>query len=241
MKTVLVIEDERALADLISSHLEKEGYRAVAAYDGISGLKEALHEIPDLVILDLMLPGMPGTEVCSTIRRDSRTAGVPVIIVTARGEEIDRVIGFESGADDYVVKPFSPRELMLRVNVVLKRSKPNPRPPQPIVNGSLAIDPDRCIVTVQEREVVLTTIEFKLLLTLAERLGRVQSREFLLKNVWSCEYSGDSRTVDTHMTRVRAKLGEAGELIKTVRGFGYKMEAAQESSHLEHPPHAHNG
>lgn len=226
MKTVLVIEDERALADLVSSHLEKEGYRAITAYDGISGLKEAEREVPDLVILDLMLPGMPGTEICSAIRRDSRTAGIPVIIATARGEEIDRVVGFELGADDYVVKPFSPRELMLRVNAILKRSKPHPRIPQPIVNGSLAIDPDRCMVTVKEHEVALTTIEFKLLLTLAERLGRVQSREFLLKNVWSYEYNGDSRTVDTHMTRVRAKLGEAGDMIKTVRGFGYKMEAA---------------
>lgn len=227
MKTVLLIEDERDLADLVAFNLEKEGYRTTTAYDGVSGLEEARRNVPDLVILDLMLPGIMGTEVCKALRREPRTAEVPVIMLTARGEEIDRVVGFEVGADDYVVKPFSTRELMLRVKALLKRSATDlPSAVQVIVNGPLSIDPDRCLVAVEGREVTLTTIEFKLLLNLAERLGRVQSRELLLKNVWGYNYVGDTRTVDTHVTRLRTKLGEGGELIKTVRGFGYKMEPA---------------
>ncbi|HTP65692.1 MAG TPA: response regulator transcription factor [Geobacteraceae bacterium] len=224
MKTILVIEDEKDLAELVAFNLEKEGYRVVLAADGLSGLDKARDNSPDLVLLDLMLPGMTGTDVCKALKSTDKTAGIPVIMLTARGEEIDRVVGFEVGADDYVVKPFSTRELLLRVKAVLRRSAPPVQGGKIITIGMIAIDTDRHTVTVSGTGTELSTIEFKLLLVLAERAGRVQSRERLLKDVWGYSYMGDSRTVDTHLTRLRAKLGAAGELIKTVRGFGYKME-----------------
>ena len=175
-------------------------------------------------MLDLMLPGMMGMEVCKILKKSEKTAHIPVIMLTARGEEIDRVVGFEVGADDYVVKPFSTRELLLRVKAVLRRSLPD-KPEGKVINvGPVTIDTERHMVAVEGDDVTLTTTEFKLLLNLAERLGRVQSRDLLLKNVWGYNYVGDTRTVDTHITRLRTKLGPAGELIKTVRGFGYKME-----------------
>jgi len=226
MQTVLVVEDEKDLAELIAFHLEKEGFRPLLACDGTSGLSEARSARPDLILLDLMLPGMMGTEVCRLLKGSEATAGIPVIMLTAKGEEIDRVVGFEMGADDYVVKPFSTRELMLRVRAVLRRKEGQaPKGATlPLSIGTLAIDTERHLVTVSGEEVLLTSTEYKLLMNLAERLGRVQSREILLQNVWGYNYFGDTRTVDTHLTRLRTKLGAAGEMIKTVRGFGYKME-----------------
>lgn len=223
MPTVLVIEDEKDLAELVVFHLEQEGYSCLVAHDGATGLAEARRSKPDLILLDLMLPGMMGTEVCRTLKGAEHTAGIPVIMLTARGEEIDRVVGFEMGADDYVVKPFSTRELMLRVRAVLRRKVAAPEGAT-ITLGTLSIDVERHLVRVAGEEVQLTSTEFKLLMNLAERIGRVQSRELLLQNVWGYSYLGDTRTVDTHMTRLRTKLGAAGELIKTVRGFGYKLE-----------------
>ncbi|BBA69631.1 response regulator transcription factor [Geobacter sulfurreducens] len=224
MKTILIIEDERDLADLVAFNLEKEGYRTLTALDGANGLELARSQPPDLILLDLMLPGMMGMEVCKILKKSEKTAHIPVIMLTARGEEIDRVVGFEVGADDYVVKPFSTRELLLRVKAVLRRSLPD-KPKGKVINvGPVTIDTERHMVAVEGDDVTLTTTEFKLLLNLAERLGRVQSRDLLLKNVWGYNYVGDTRTVDTHITRLRTKLGQAGELIKTVRGFGYKME-----------------
>ena len=224
MKTILIIEDERDLADLVAFNLEKEGYRTLTALDGANGLELARSQPPDLILLDLMLPGMMGMEVCKILKKSKKTAHIPVIMLTARGEEIDRVVGFEVGADDYVVKPFSTRELLLRVKAVLRRSLPD-KPEGKVINvGPVTIDTERHMVAVEGDDVTLTTTEFKLLLNLAERLGRVQSRDLLLKNVWGYNYVGDTRTVDTHITRLRTKLGPAGELIKTVRGFGYKME-----------------
>ncbi|RNC73330.1 MAG: response regulator [Desulfuromonadales bacterium] len=224
MKTILIIEDERDLAELVAFNLEKEGYRAMTAFDGASGLEAARSQLPDLILLDLMLPGMMGMEVCKILKKSEKTAAIPVIMLTARGEEIDRVVGFEVGADDYVVKPFSTRELLLRIKAVLRRSLPD-RPEGKILQiGQVTIDTERHQVGVDGEEVILTTTEFKLLLNLAERLGRVQSRDLLLKNVWGYNYVGDTRTVDTHITRLRTKLGPAGDLIRTVRGFGYKME-----------------
>ncbi len=223
MPTVLVIEDEKDLAELVVFHLEQEGYSCLVAHDGATGLAEARRSKPDLILLDLMLPGMMGTEVCRTLKGAEHTAGIPVIMLTAKGEEIDRVVGFEMGADDYVVKPFSTRELMLRVRAVLRRKLPAAEGAT-ITLGTLLIDVERHLVRVAGEEVQLTSTEFKLLMNLAERIGRVQSRELLLQNVWGYSYLGDTRTVDTHMTRLRTKLGAAGELIKTVRGFGYKLE-----------------
>lgn len=226
MKTVLVVEDEKDLADLVAFNLEKAGYRTLLAADGAGGLDMARTHSPDLILLDLMLPGMPGTEVCKALKGSEKTAGIPVIMLTARGEEIDRVVGFEVGADDYVVKPFSTRELLLRVQAILRRAAPVASTGKIVTVGPVAIDIDHHTVTVAGKETILSTLEFKLLLILAERAGRVQSREQLLKDVWGYSYMGDTRTVDTHLTRLRAKLGEAGNLIRTVRGFGYKMEAS---------------
>jgi two-component system phosphate regulon response regulator PhoB len=223
MQTILIIEDEQDLAHLVAFNLEKEGFRPLMAGDGVAGFEAARRELPDLILLDLMLPGMLGTEVCRQLKREPATAAIPVIMLTARGEEIDRVVGFEVGADDYVVKPFSTRELLLRIRAVLRRSAPTETTPG-LAIGPLVIDRDRHRVEVDGEDVTLTTIEFKLLLILAERRGRLQSRETLLTTVWGYSYVGDTRTVDTHVTRLRAKLGRAGDLIRTVRGFGYKME-----------------
>ncbi|HEX2770715.1 MAG TPA: response regulator transcription factor [Geobacteraceae bacterium] len=224
MKTILIIEDENDLAELVAFNLEKEGYRPLIAPDGPSGLEAARHNSPDLVLLDLMLPGMSGMEICKVLKSNEKTARIPVVMLTAKGEEIDRVVGFEVGADDYVVKPFSTRELLLRVKAVLRRAGSGEPVSKIIKVGPISIDTDRHIVTVDGNEVILTTTEFKLLFNLAERLGRVQSRDRLLKDVWGFNHMGDTRTVDTHITRLRTKLGEAGEIIKTIRGFGYKME-----------------
>jgi len=224
MQTVLIIEDEKDLAELIAFHLEKEGFRSVIAADGITGLQEAKSSHPDLILLDLMLPGMMGTELCRVLKGAEQTAGIPIIMLTAKGEEIDRVVGFEMGADDYVVKPFSNRELMLRVRAVLRRNGEKEQKGATLSLGELVIDTQRHLVSVSGAEVILTSTEYKLLMNLAERAGRVQSREILLQNVWGYNYFGDTRTVDTHLTRLRTKLGAAGEMIKTVRGFGYKLE-----------------
>ncbi len=224
MKKILLIEDEKDLADLLAFNLEKEGYQTLVAYTGTEGLKMALQELPDLIMLDQMLPGMMGTEICSHLRRETRSNSIPVFMLTARGEEIDRVVGFEVGVDDYMVKPFSMRELLLRVRAILRRSSGEPVDTPQIDIGNLRIDTESCRVMVGNEEVELTSTEFKLLHYLAQRPGRVLGRELLLQNVWGYRYVGDTRTVDTHITRLRGKLGAAGEMIKTVRGFGYKLE-----------------
>lgn len=224
MQTVLIIEDEKDLAELIAFNLEREGFQAIVATDGFDGLEQAARTQPDLILLDLMLPGMLGTEVCKNIRKSDRTAGIPVIMLTAKGEEIDKVVGFEVGADDYVVKPFSSRELMLRMKAVLRRSNARPTAATAMQVGPIGIDVERHCVMVNGGEINFTGTEFKLLHTLAQRLGRVQSRDVLLRDVWGYNFVDDSRTVDTHITRLRTKLREAGDLIKTVRGFGYKLE-----------------
>jgi two-component system phosphate regulon response regulator PhoB len=226
MKKILVIEDEKDLADLLVFNLEKEGFKMLCAYDGISGLEKARAEEPDLIVLDLMLPGMMGTEVCKELRKEPRTARIPVLMLTAKGEEIDRVVGFEVGADDYIVKPFSMRELMLRIRAILRRCEGQTAPlsGKLLTMGGITIETERHRVLSGTEEVELTSTEYKLLLYLVERPGRVLSRELLLQNVWSYNNMGDTRTVDTHITRLRGKLGAAGDLIKTVRGFGYKLE-----------------
>jgi two-component system phosphate regulon response regulator PhoB len=223
MQTILIIEDERDLGELIRFNLESAGFRCLCESDGNLGLETARRELPDLILLDLMLPGLMGTEICKSLKKNGQTASIPIMMLTARGEEIDRVVGFELGADDYVVKPFSVRELLLRIKAVLRRSAPA-APASKVVIGAVHIDTERHQVLIDNAEIALTTTEFKLLHTLAERRGRLQSRETLLQDVWGYNYVGDTRTVDTHVTRLRTKLGEAGEMIKTVRGFGYKME-----------------
>ena len=225
MATILIIEDERDLAELVAFHLRQEGYTCQICGDGSSGLAAALSAPPDLVVLDLMLPQLLGTEVCRELRREARTRQVPVLMLTARGEESDRVVGFEIGADDYLTKPFSVRELVLRIKALLRRSAVVATDTsQGLQIGALNIDTDRHEVTVAGAAVTLTSTEYRLLLTLAERRGRLQSRDTLLQDVWGYHYVGDTRTVDTHITRLRNKLGAAGDLIQTVRGFGYKLE-----------------
>jgi two-component system phosphate regulon response regulator PhoB len=226
MKKVLIVEDEKDLAELLAFNLEKEGYATICVHDGKQGFEQACAELPDLILLDLMLPGMLGTEVCKALRKEPRTARIPVIMITAKGDEIDRVVGFEVGADDYIVKPFSMREVTLRVKAVMRRSVHEaPAPPADLFTiGNIAIDKQRHTVTSASAEIELTSTEFKLLLHLAEKKGCVQSREQLLKRVWGYNNTADTRTVDTHVTRLRSKLGLPGDIIKTVRGFGYKIE-----------------
>jgi len=221
---VIIIEDERDLAELLAFNLEKEGWQTVVALDGKSGLERVTAELPDLVILDLMLPELSGIEVCRHLRKQEKTAAIPVIMVTAKGEEIDRVVGFEVGADDYLVKPFSTRELLLRVKAILRRANPPGQEEKLLSRGVLTIDTDRHRVTVKGEEINLTSTEFKLLQVMAERLGRMQSRDQLLRDVWGYSSNADTRTVDTHITRLRNKLGDAGDMIRTIRGYGYKME-----------------
>lgn len=225
MKKILIIEDERDLAELLAFNLEKEGFTTRCAYNGTEGLEAARSDHPDLIVLDLMLPGMMGTEVCKALRKDHATVKIPVLMVTAKSDEIDRVVGFEVGADDYIVKPFSMRELSLRIKAILRRCEvEQPKARTTLTIGGINIDTERHLVNSAGSEIELTSTEFKLLLYLTERRGRVISRDQLLQNVWSYNDVGDTRTVDTHITRLRSKLGLPGEQIKTVRGFGYKME-----------------
>ncbi len=226
MKRVLIIEDEKDLSELLAFNLEKEGFAATTVYDGKQGLERAITDLPDLILLDLMLPGLLGTEVCKALRKEKQTAQIPIIMITAKGDEIDRVVGFEVGADDYIVKPFSMRELSLRVKAVMRRFENGTATPAPALFsiGDIVIDKQRHTVLSAGSEVELTSTEFKLLLYLAKKKGFVQSREQLLQNVWGYNNSGDTRTVDTHVTRLRGKLGAPGDIIRTVRGFGYKIE-----------------
>jgi two-component system phosphate regulon response regulator PhoB len=224
MARVLVIEDEADLREVLKYNLVQAGHRPSVAATGEAGLKLALEVRPDLVLLDLMLPDVPGTMVAKSLRREPQTQLVPIIIVTARGEEIDRIVGLELGADDYVVKPFSVRELMLRVDAVLRRGRT--REERVIEVGELRIDKDAHRVTVGREEVALTALEFKLLVTLTERRERVQARGTLLSDVWAMDGEIASRTVDTHVKRLRDKLGTAGRFIETVRGVGYRFSDA---------------
>jgi two-component system phosphate regulon response regulator PhoB len=221
---ILIIEDERDLAELIAFNLQKEGFQTMIANDGKTGLERVRNETPDLVILDLMLPEISGVEICKTMRKEKSSSETPVLMITAKGEEIDKVIGFEVGADDYLVKPFSTRELLLRVKAILRRSSNEKTDKNSFTAGAVSIDTASHRVTAEGQKVELTITEFKLLLTLIERTGRLQSREQLLSSVWGYSNDADTRTVDTHITRLRSKLGAAGEQIKTVRGFGYRMD-----------------
>lgn len=229
---ILIVEDERDLAQTLSFTLEREGYQTRVAHDGLSAL-ELSKERPDLVLLDLMLPDISGTEVCRRLRQQESTRRTPIIMVTAKGEEIDRVVGFEVGADDYVVKPYSLRELSLRVRAVLQRTRAAEEPAPEIGAesssalefGALRIDPEAHRVFFQGEEVLLTALEFKLLMTFMERRGRVQTREVLLQDVWEIQANVMTRTVDTHVKRLREKLGGAGIYIETLRGVGYRFKS----------------
>lgn len=223
---ILIIEDEPDLASLLAYNLEREGFSTTRASTGAAGLDAATARVPDLVLLDLMLPDQPGVEVCRALRRVERTASVPIIIVSAKGEEVDRVVGFEVGADDYVVKPFSPREVVLRVRALLKRSRRGDgRKAGAVVlrSGALHLDTVQHRVTVDGVDCALTALEFRLLHSFMGAPGYVRSREQLLDEVWGIDIEVTHRTVDTHVKRLREKLGPAGDAIETVRGVGYRF------------------
>jgi len=222
---VLIVEDEPDIRDLLAFHLEREGYHVTRSKTGADALRQVRARPPDLILLDLMLPELGGLDVCRRLRQDPRTASVPIVMLTARGEEVDRILGLELGADDYIVKPFSPKEVVARVRAVLRRAGARDGA-APVVSGRLVIDPDRHTVQVDAAAIELTPKEFDLLRALAEARGRVLSREFLLDRVWGYASAGEieSRTVDVHVRRLRMKLGDEGQRITTVKGVGYRLE-----------------
>jgi DNA-binding response OmpR family regulator len=218
--TILVVDDEPDVVQLIDYNLRGSGYEVITAVDGEEALIKARSATPDLIILDLMLPKVEGLEVCKVLRRESNAT--PIVMLTAKTSETDRVLGFELGADDYVTKPFSPRELILRVKRLLQTARAKSDEGERLQLGDLVIDVARHEATIDGKPLELTATEFKLLTVLVRRRGRVQSREQLLRDVWEYDTRIDTRTVDTHMRRLREKLGSAAKYIHTVRGFGYR-------------------
>lgn len=226
---LLVVEDDRNLSKLLEFNLERAGYACNISESGENAFEQLSRKCFDLILLDIMLPGMNGFELCQKIKQHQIYKDIPIIMLTAKGEEIDRILGFELGIDDYVVKPFSPRELNLRIRAVLKRDRRTSAKMQEILNGDgIVIDLSRHRVTSDQRELELTLMEFKLLVALLKRKGEAQSRETLLSDVWDVDRNINTRTIDTHITRLREKLGEKGNLIKTLRGIGYKFEGEKE-------------
>lgn len=222
MEHVLIVEDEIDIAHLVSFNLERAGYRVTIAGDGREGLERALHDQPTLVVLDLMLPGMDGYQVLKEMQRDSRTHAIPVLMLTAKSQIDDRIKGLELGADDYLTKPFSPKELILRVQAIIKRNRSTPG--SVIFSfGPFRFDKNNVTFYLNDEPLSLTSTEFKLLLFLCQRAGQPQDRNDLLKVVWGYNDDVHSRTLDTHMKRLRQKLGDASSLIETVRGVGYKV------------------
>ncbi|HEU6436730.1 MAG TPA: response regulator transcription factor [Nitratidesulfovibrio sp.] len=223
---ILVVEDDEDILQLLTFTFESAGFEVRTAVTGRDGLDIALRHKPALVLLDLMLPGMSGLDVCRELKRLPETEDVPVIMLTARGEEVDRIVGLELGADDYVVKPFSPRELVLRIRAVLKRAQgvaENPQRSQWQIDG-LALDLDAHRVEVDGEEAALTATEFRLLAELVRNRGRVRTRDQLLNTVWGYEFEGYARTVDTHVRRLRQKIGGYAAMIETIRGVGYRFK-----------------
>ncbi|ABB23515.1 response regulator transcription factor [Pelodictyon luteolum] len=222
---ILVVEDDRNLAKLVGYNLEKAGYKCQFSENGEDAFEQLSMRSFELILLDIMLPGIDGFDVCRKIRQHQIYKDIPIIMLTAKGEEIDKILGFELGIDDYVVKPFSPRELTLRIRAVLKRDRRQGGVFRDALrSGGLDVDISRHAVTLDGRELVLTLMEFKLLVALLKRKGQAQSREMLLSDVWDVDRTINTRTIDTHVTRLREKLGTVGAKIKTVRGLGYKFE-----------------
>ncbi|MBF0521751.1 MAG: response regulator transcription factor [Candidatus Omnitrophica bacterium] len=225
MAHILIVEDDKNISKLVKYALEKSGYTCTAVITGEEAFDVLDTQSVDLILLDIMLPKIDGLEVCKQIRSHNKFQSVPIVMLTAKGEEVDRVVGFELGADDYIVKPFSPRELVLRIKAILKRAQnKKPEGSKDIITiGDITIDIPRHTVTVAEKIVELTAMEFKLLITLMTRVGRVQSRDQLLDDVWDIQADVTTRTVDTHVKRLRQKLGRAGKHLETIRGYGYKF------------------
>lgn len=228
MARILVVEDEQDLQKVLEYNLRQAGHEPLGALRGRDALELARSRKPDVILLDLMLPDVPGTDICRTLKSDPATRQIPVIMLTAKGEEIDRVVGFELGADDYVVKPFSVRELLLRIQAVLRRgtTESSEEPEGRVEFGCLVFDRGAHRVWVDKQEIELTALEFKLLVTLYDRKDRVQSRATLLDDVWGISADITTRTVDTHVKRLREKLADARDYIETVRGVGYRFVAS---------------
>jgi len=234
MAKILVVEDEADLRDVLIFNLKGEGHTVVAAANGRAALEAARNDDPDIILLDLMLPDLSGLDICRELKKSADTRSIPIVMLTAKGEEVDRVVGFELGADDYLVKPYSVRELLLRVQVILRRNKEPASTDESTGRarfGGLVIDRDAHRVWVRDTEVTLTALEFRLLCTLFDRKNRVQSRGVLLDEVWGAREDLATRTVDTHVKRLREKLGAAGDYVETVRGVGYRF--------VEQPPDTH--
>jgi two-component system phosphate regulon response regulator PhoB len=224
-QTVLIIEDEPDVVRIVEHNLRREGFKVLSAGDGATGLDLAVRRLPDIILLDLMLPGLSGTEVLKALKAGSAASGIPVILLTARVEELDRILHFELGADDYVTKPFSSREVVLRIKAILRRGSETARGDEETIEcGPIRLDLATHRVTVSGEEIYLTVTEFRLLEDLARARGRVRSREKLLTDLWGYDSEVMSRTVDTHIRRVREKLGEASEWLQTLRGVGYRLQ-----------------
>lgn len=228
MTRILVVEDDRDIGELVGRYLEKAGFTTELLTSGREAIKAISVATPDLIVLDLMLPHVDGLEVCRAVRANDATAGVPIIMLTARGEESERIVGLEIGADDYIAKPFSPNELVARVRALLRRTNRQPSPSVSVTYGSIVVDSDRHTVSSQGASITLTAKEFLLLEYLLKHKGRVLSRDVLLTDVWGYKYTGGTRTVDVHVRRLREKLPPLGDALVTVKQFGYKL--------LEEPP-----
>ena len=220
---IYIVEDEPDIRETLKYNFSNEGFKVFTAPDGEEALSDIKKILPDVLILDLMLPGVSGLDICKSIRADDDIRDMSIIMLTAKGEEIDRVIGFELGADDYVTKPFSVRELILRVKVLLKKQRESLVQNKLVTFGAIRIDLDAHELKINDKEIVLTALEFKLLQHLVKRKGRVQTREQLLGDVWGYSAEVTTRTVDTHIKRLREKLGNTSDYIQTIRGVGYRF------------------
>lgn len=224
MASILIIEDERDIVEALEYNLKNEGFETHKAYDGIQGLKLARTSSPNLILLDIMLPGIDGIEICKTLKKEPKTENIPVIMLTAKGGETNKVVGLEVGADDYITKPFGMRELMARIKAILKRYGKKEKAAKTILHfPGLEIDIEKHVVLAHGKTITLTAKEFYLLLYLAENKEKVLNRDQLLEKVWGIDMEIETRTVDVHIRRIRKKLREAGKHIKTLRGVGYKF------------------
>ena len=227
---ILIVEDEKDIEKMLEYNLKKEGFRVIDARDGEDALDLAVRENPKLILLDLMLPGIDGLEVCKTLKKESKTASIPIIMLTAKAQESDKVVGLELGADDYITKPFSPRELIARIKAVLRRATEKEKLPEIFQVGDLRIDFAKISVDVKDKPVELTSKEFELLKTLLKARGRVLSRDYLLDTIWGYDHAMEiqTRTVDVHVRTLRKKLKSSAKMIVTVKNYGYRFEAEEE-------------
>lgn len=229
MRKILIVEDEKDIVKMLEYNLKKEGFKTVSALDGEEALEMARKELPELILLDLMLPVIDGLEVCKELKKERKTAGIPIIMLTAKRQEADKIVGLELGADDYVTKPFSPRELIARIRAVLRRIHEKGKLPEAMQIGDLAIDFGKIAVTVKGKSVELTSKEFELLKTLVQAKGRVLSRDYLLDTIWGFDHAMEiqTRTVDVHIRTLRKKLKSGAKCIVTVKNYGYRFEAEE--------------